>query len=208
MSLERNIKNYKEERLSLLKEKKASLFNKLTEINQILNNSANINDFLLRKKYENTDGLNDPIKKKKSCLLIIIIKIIGGVFVTLYLIGVFEIIGIMDAIEEELFSSILLFFLRENKENRTDFYHNYINLAIKIPSFAPFYLSSLLSNIIINFIGFYFTTILFLIINILTIYFGVNNFHFHKDELLEENYTLHFCWNSCFSPFRYYSRWF
>lgn len=190
MSLERNINSYKEERLSLLKEKKTSLFNRLTDINKKLEKSDNINDFFIRQINENTNEMYDSIKTRNSCHLLCIIKIIGGIFVTLYLIGVFEIIGILDAIEEELFSSILLYFLRENKEKRTDFYHNYINLAIKIPSFAPFYLSSLLSNIIINIFGFYLTTILFLIINILTIYFGVNNFHFHKDELLEENYTL------------------
>ena len=190
MSLERNIKSYKEERLSLLKDKKTSLFNKLTDINKILANSDDINDFFLRKINENTNGMYDPIKNRNYCLLLCKIKIIGLIFVILYLIGVFEIIGIMDAIEEELFSSILLYFLRENKEKRTDFYHNYINLAIKIPSFAPFYLSSLLSNIVINFFGLYLTTIFVLFINILTIYFGVNNFNFHKDELLEKNYTL------------------
>ena len=190
MSLERNIKSYKEERLSLLKEKKTSLFNKLTEINKILENSNDINDFFVRKINDNTNGMYDPIKNRNYCLLLFKIKIIGGIFVTLYLIGVFEIIGIMDAIEEELFGSILQYFLRENKEKRTDFYHNYINLAIKIPSFAPFYLSSLLSNIVISFFGLYLTTIFILIINILTIYFGVNNFNFHKNELLEENYTL------------------
>ena len=190
MSLETNIKSYKEERKSLLKNKKMSLFYKLTSINQRLEKSVDINDFFIRQINENTNEMHDSIKNRNSFFLVFIIKIIGGIFVTLYLIGVFEIIGIMDAIEEELFSSVLLYFLRENKEKRTDFYHNYINLAIKIPSFAPFYLSSLLSNIIINFFGFYLTTILVIIINILTIYFGVNNFDFHKDELLEENYTL------------------
>ena len=151
MSLETNIKSYKEERKSLLKNKKMSLFYKLTSINQRLEKSVDINDFFIRQINENSNEMHDSIKNSNSCFLVFIIKIIGGIFVTLYLIGVFEIIGIMDAIEEELFSSVLLYFLRENKEKRTDFYHNYINLAIKIPSFAPFYLSSLLSNIIINF---------------------------------------------------------
>ena len=190
MSLERNIDTYREEKISLLKNKKDNLLKELKKINERLEKSDTINEFLIKQINECVNEKENPITIKDKCLTFFIIKIIGTIFVTLYLIGVFEIINMMNAVLEEITSSIRLFFIKENDEQRTDFYHNFINFAIQIPSFSPFYLSSLLSNILMNVFEFYFLTIIVIAICILTICFGINNFSFHDKTLLEENYTL------------------
>ena len=189
MAIEKNFEKYNKENLILFKNKKDTLLNKLELINERLTNSNNINEFLRKQQYETMNEKVDSIKCENECLVMFLIKFIGTIFVTLYLIGVFEIIGIMSAIQEELFFSIKMYFSNEKIEDRKDFYSNYINIATQIPSFSPFFLSSMFSDIIINIFGMFFTTLLVIIINILTLYFGFNGFIFHKDELLSENYT-------------------
>ena len=181
---------YIDENNSLSKSKKESLSKRLKDIYDKLENKTNLEDFLESQIIEVTHPEENYIRIKNKCLLLFIIKIIGTIFVTLYLIGIFELICIMDAIKKEFYSSLQLYFLRKNEEGRKDFYTNFINISKKIPSFSPFFLSSLLSKIIINLLGFYITSILVLIINGLIIYFGLNNFPFHKENELEENYTL------------------
>ena len=190
MSLENNFKKFEDENISLLVNKKESLSNQLKFINEQLNNSSNINEFLRRRQYEILIKKIDSIKCKNSSLVKFTIKFIGTFFVTLYLIGVFEIIGIMKAVQDEIFYSVKMYLSHEIIENRADFYSNYINIATQIPSFSPFFLSSILSDIIINLIGFFFTTLIVIVINVLTLLFGLNNFTFHQGKLLEENYSL------------------
>jgi len=189
MSIDNNFEKYNKENLILLENKKDSLLNKLQLINERLTNSNNINEFLRKQQYETMNERDDSIKCENECLVMFLIKFIGTIFVTLYLIGVFEIIDIMSAIQEELIISIKMYFSNEKIEDRKDFYWNYINIATQIPSFSPFFLSSMLSDIIINIIGMYFTTLLVIVVNILTLFFGLNSFIFHKDEKLSENYT-------------------
>lgn len=188
MSLEKNLNTYGEESKYLLKIKKDNLLEKLTNIKERLENSDTINEFLIKQINECIEEKEEPITIKNKCLIFFIIKIIGTLFVTLYLIGVFEIMIIMNAVFEEIVASIRLFFKNENDENRNIYYHNFINFAIKIPSFSPFYLSSLLSNIVINLFGFYLTTIFVIVVNILTIILGINNFEFAEESSIKYNY--------------------
>lgn len=190
MLFEKNFKKFEDENISLLINKKESLSEQLKLINERLKNSSNIDEFLRKQQYEILIEKVDSIKCKDNCLVRFMIKFIGTFFVTLYLIGVFEIIGIMKAVQDELLYSVKMYLSHEIIENRTNFYNNYINIATQIPSFSPFFLSSILSEIIINLIGMYFTTLIVIIINILTLFFGLSNFTFHQGNLLEENYTL------------------
>lgn len=185
-----SVEIYIDENNSLSKSKKESLSKRLKDIYDKLENKTNLEDFFESQIIEVTHPEENYIRIKNKCLLLFIIKIIGTFFVTLYLIGIFELICIMDAIKKEFYSSLHLFFLRKNEEGRKDFYTNFINISKKIPSFSPFFLSSLISKIIINLLGFYITSILVLIINGLIIYFGLINFPFRKENELEENYTL------------------
>ena len=185
-----SVQIYIDENNSLSKSKKESLSKRLKDIYDKLENKTDLKDFLESQIIEVTHPEENYIRIKNKCLLLFIIKIIGTIFVTLYLIGIFELICIMDAIKKEFYSSLHLFFLRKNEEGRKDFYSNFINISKKIPSFSPFFLSSLLSKVILNLLGFYITSILVLIINGLIIYFGLNNFPFHKENELEKNYTL------------------
>ena len=189
---------YKEENLSLLEKKKESLSGRLKNIHERLENKSDLDDFLESQIIEVTHPEENYLKIKDRCLLLFIIKIIGTIFVTLYLIGIFELICVMDAIKLEFFASFRLYLLRKNEEGRKDFYTNLINISKKIPSFSPFFLSSLLSKLIINILGLYVTTILVLLINGSIIYFSLNNFPFHKEDNLDENYTLRECLNLLF----------
>ena len=100
--MENHFKKFEDENISLLVNKKESLSNQLKFINEQLNNSSNINEFLRRRQYEilinplssskdrvQKDKKMDSIKCKNSSLVKFTIKFIGIFFVILYLIGVF-----------------------------------------------------------------------------------------------------------------------
>ena len=73
-----------------------------------------------------------------------------------------------------------------------------MKISNKIPSFSLFFLSSILSHCFQNLMGFTFMSIIILIINDLTIYFGLNNFSFlnfsninnETENKTETNYSL------------------
>ena len=181
---------YKRENSTLLENKKETLSNRLKNIHERLQKKSDIDDFLESQIIEVTNPEENYLKIKDTCLLLFIIKILGTIFVSLYLVGIFELICVMDAIKLEFFASFRLYLLRKNEEGRKDFYTNLLNISKKIPSFSPFFLSSFLSKFIIHLLGLYLTSILVLLINGSIIYFALNNFPFHKEDNLEENYTL------------------
>jgi hypothetical protein len=98
--------------------------------------------------------------------------------------------GIMSSIEKEIkFAFKSYFGNKRKKEDENDFYNNYLKTNTQPPIYSLFFLSSLLSNILNNLIGFCFTTILMIFCYTLVIYFGLNGFDFHIDENLNENYS-------------------
>ena len=180
-------KKFIEKENKLMQNRKEQLEKDLNKITAKLREEKNIDTFI----YNNIDnilGISEIIKNYIDTFCsFIVIKIIGTIFMTLYFIGILEIIGLLNTIQKEILSSFNLT-LREIKRE-TDFYQNYINENLKMPSFDLFFLSAIFSNCLTNLITFPGTVILVLIINSCIIYFGFGYFDFHTGEYLNEKYT-------------------
>lgn len=180
--------DYIESQKLISEERKKQLTNRLATISADLNNADNLDKFL-DAKVKSDDFMPTNLVKIKSPKWYVWfnIKILGGVFVTFYLIGILELIGIMNALKVEIKDS---FIFNMNQKNKTiDFYEIYIQNNQKIPDFSLFFITSIFSDIIINLIGYSFTSIIVLILNCLIIYFGLLNFHFFIGEELNQKYT-------------------
>ena len=187
--LSKNIKKYVERELTLLKDKKENLSNDLKSVRKQLDKKevVDLNDFM----YKNSDNIQEKYSDIKDCLhpvfSFIFIKIIGAIFITLYFVGIYEIIGLMNALKEEILSSFNLI-IRDIKRE-TNFYQNYINVNLNTPSLDLFFLTSILSDFITNLISFPMTVLIILIINCVIIYFGFGYFTFHQGEDLNIKYS-------------------
>ena len=185
---------YKDEERKALIKRKGKLIKQLNQISKKLNNYETIDSFLkIEKNVKERFSSLEINPKKNKCLVWFIIKVCGTIFLLLYLISIFQIIGIMNALKKELSFSISLFLYgkERKKEDGNDFYNNYLKTNNVSPGFSFFFLSSLISGLFNNLLGFFGTSLLMTIINALIINFGLNNFDFHyEDNELKENYSL------------------
>ena len=179
-------KEFLERETNLLKERKNQLVKDLNDISGRLEKENNLDAFI----YHNVDdilGISKVVIHMSDICSFINIKIIGTIFMTFYFIGILEIIGLLNTIKEEIKASFNITLL--DKKRETNFYENYINENIKMPSFDLFFLSALFSDCLINSITFPITVLLILLINSCVIYFGLDYFDFHSGESLNERYT-------------------
>ena len=135
---------YMEETDNLLQSRKREMASDLYGIVENLKSKKNITEFIESKidYLDNTKLFYSDINdNKNSCILFFIIKIVGFFFLTTYLIGIFQLIGIKDSLEEETFDSIIFFF-KGNRENNTfTFYQKlYSNNTKKLPGLTLFLL--------------------------------------------------------------------
>ena len=188
MSIEDNITIYNEENEELLSFKKDKMTQRLEEISQKLKKKSLIR-FLKDSKIESSNPENDEYEGKKKGFILFIIKIVGTFFASFYLIGVFQMIDVMNALKEELSPDIYYFIHKEYIKDRKTFYENYLTISKLIPSFSPFFLSALLSGLLINVLGFITVSIIVLAINFLIIFFGINLFDFMDSSRFENTYS-------------------
>lgn len=173
--------------IELSKERKVDLFNDLTELTAALEKEKSIYSFISK----NVDDILGESVNIKDCLhpigSWIFIKIIGTISITIYFVGILEVIGLLNTLGKEIISTLDLIFL--DRKRKTDFYQNYINENLKAPDLDLFFLTSIFAEFIIKFITFPGAVILILVLNSSIIYFGLDYFSFHQGELLNQKYS-------------------
>ena len=180
-----NVLEYNKE---LLTTRKKQLYDRLKNISDDLNKSEDLDSFLFNRVGENEyEPPEIPRMGISTFFAFFTIKILGLIFITIYLIGIFELIGVTKAILDEIIFSIKLNFKYINRKN--DFYDNYINITRELPNFELFFFSTIFSSLIINFIGTYFTSLIFLLFTFITIYFGLLYFNFHIENDVNKRYS-------------------
>jgi len=184
---------FMEETDNLLQSRKREMASDLYGIVDNLKSKKNITEFIESKidYLDNTKLFYSDIDdNQNSCLIFFMIKIVGFFFLTLYLIAIFQLIGIKDSLEEETLESIIVFIQGYKKDNTTDFYQKlYSNSTKKLPGLTLFFIMSFLSGIILKLISFPVITIIMLILNGIVFYF-LYNFQFLEGKELNQNYSL------------------
>jgi len=171
----------------LLKERKVQLYNNLTQFTKDLEKEEDFDSFILNQ-VDDICGISQDFKDcVNQCCGFIVIKIIGTIFITLYFIGILEIIGVLNTIKEEISSSFKLIFLDQKRE--TSFYQNYINENLNMPSFDLFFLSAIFSDFLANLLTFPVIAILILLANSSIIFLGLDYFDFRQGEFLNKKYS-------------------
>ena len=184
-----------EEKTNLLKSRKKDMASDLYSVINNLKEKKDIDDFIKSKLdaiAKNKIFFSDPKDNKGKFILFFLVKIIGFLFLTSNIVGIFQIIGIQESLEEEIFDSIKLYFNGNNSTNITtiDFYHKvYSNNTKKLPGISFFFILSFLSDIIIKLLNFPILTVVMLVLNSVVFYF-LYNFDFLEGEKLNENYSL------------------
>ena len=184
-----------EEKTNLLKSRKKDMTSDLYSIINNLKEKKDIDDFIKSKLdaiAKNKIFFSDLKDNKGKFTLFFLVKIIGFLFLTSNIVGIFQIIGIQESLEEEIFDSIKLYFNGNNSTNITtiDFYHKvYSNNTKKLPGISFFFILSFLSDIIIKLLNFPILTVVILVLNSVVFYF-LYNFDFLEGEKLNENYSL------------------
>ena len=181
-----------EEADSLFQTKLKVLKSQFIDMNEKLDKFENINDLEklnnIQEKIISNKSINiDSIKKYCGCFepntyLCFNFNIIGILFVTVNLIGVNQLISILNSTKEEMIFGIKSFVFAKNRTHYfpenihyKEKYENYI--FNNIPDFNLLFLSSILGNLMLKGCGYRFSSIIFMVINTALI-FIVRTFDF------------------------------
>ena len=115
---------------------------------------------------------------------------IGAILFIFHLISIYEINGIINAIEEEIISSAKSYLRKRDREPLDDFYQNFNKLNNKLPNYSVFFVSSFLSNFFNECFGYLSISIFITVINCSILYFGFNKFKFNLERNPYKNYNL------------------
>ena len=175
----------KEENLAY--QKKVQLEESLDNINSRLKDEDSIGNFIINNIDDDSDSSGTIKESVNTFYSFFIIKIVGTIFLTLYFVGILEIIGLMNTVKKEISDSFNL--ILKDKQRETDFYQNYINENLKMPSFDLFFISAIFSSLFNSFI-FPYTVFIIGLTNFVITFFGLGYFKFRTGESLNEKYNL------------------
>ena len=182
--------SFDEEKKKLISKEKEIFIETLADISKRVKGSKTFDEFLINSK-EKVEPVRVVIRdSNKRCLMWFNMKIIGVVFMILYITGIYVIIGFKDSIMEEIKSSASLYLSNTTRTANETFYDHYNQINLETPKFSLYFLTSSFSGKIFNCIGIYAQSIIVLILNT-AIFFGIYLFDFHiEPENINEKYSI------------------
>ena len=203
--------SFEEEYESLLKSKLKALKSQFIEMNEKLENLENINDLqklnTIKETMINNKSINiDSIKTYCCCCepntyLSFNFNCIGILFVIFNLIGVYQLINILNSTKEEMVFGIKSFLFAKNRTYyfpENDYKEKYENYVFNnIPDFNLLFLSSIIGNLFLKGFGYRISSIIYMFINSIFIFIVrtfdfPNNYNFFKLILIIIYYVLLF----------------
>ena len=179
---------YEEEKVALIQKEKSNFTTALKEITLKIESKKSIENFI-KSALKEDDPILPEIKEQKDEFLIWFnMKILGVVFMTIYILGLYIYIGFMNSIMEEIKFSATLYLSNITRSENETFYDVYNKINQEPPEFELYFLTSNLSSKLIDWLTIYYLTIIDLVINVL-IFLGIYNFEFH---ILPENINTYY----------------
>lgn len=162
----------------------------LNEASKNINKYKTVRDLLLLSKEKSKKIMPEITSERSKCFICFNLRVIGTIFLTLYITGIYIYIGLADSIKEEIKVSAKIYLFNSKRENNSTFFDIYKKVNIGSPEFSLYFITSGFSGMIYNICGIYWQTISILIINALII-IGIFCFNFHtKEDNINEPYSL------------------
>ena len=184
---------YEEEKEALIPKEKTIFTKSLRDITIKVESKKSVENFLKSALEDDEPNMPEINEKKDECLIWFNMKIVGIIFMTFYIIGLYIYIGFMNSVMEEIKASAKLYLSNTTRSEDETFYDIYNKINQEPPEFELYFLTSNLSGKLLDCLTIYGLTIIDLVINIL-ILFAIYNFEFHiLPENINTNYsTKHF----------------
>ena len=172
--------NIDEETETLLKHKTNQLKNKFQKLKEDIDSLQNENKTIYDKEYINpSNGKSDKSKinnndskigetnKINSCS----IYTFGFIYFIFYLVGIFQLLDLFDATKKQMNLVFKSCFFNKTIENDENFSELFVNSCFKnIPEFDFAFISSIIGSLPLNCLGFFLTSLIFTITNIVLIF--------------------------------------
>ena len=174
---------FEDEVIPLLKTKKAKLQNKFKSLYDKFDKLGDKPIYDIIEKYSEEKNGNsstkdlieidrgnlEKIKEKKRIYLEkrkCKIYTLAFLFLTFYLVGIFQLLDLFDATKKITGIIFKLFFSNKSNENKETFKDLYVNSCFKnIPEFDFAFVTSFIGSIPLKFVGFFWSSLLFAILN-------------------------------------------
>ena len=166
--------------------KKKALEAQFGDMRKSLNNLRDINDIFLTKSEKNMNVNKKTIKVEcNDCYLLFNFNIIGPIFVILNLVGIYQLIWLFRSTQKEMSVGINSFLNNKTRNiSETEIFSEYC--FNNIPDFNLFFLSSIIGNVFLKFLGYKISSVIFMVIN------GII-FFFLKSHSFPEEYDFFKC---------------
>lgn len=116
---------YEKEQKDIIILRKKQFFNNLSKISHNLNKKKDIKEFIEDKKDYFQKFLFSDINKSSRCYIFFIIKIIGLIFISSNLVGIYQLMGINETIKDEVIFTVKRFInITMNNTNVTNEINN------------------------------------------------------------------------------------
>ena len=181
---------YDEETEKLINSEKTNFIQNLKDISQKVENYESVEKFLEEIPEQDELKLPEINSKQNEFLIWFNMKILGVVFMTLYITGVYIFIGFKDSIFEEIKASATLYLFNTTRNEDETFYDIYEQISQEPPDYGLYFLTSSFANCCFGCMNIYWQTFIVLVINA-AIFIGIYNFDFHiYTENININYSI------------------
>ena len=137
---------YEEEQEELIKKEKSIFIESLNAISSNIANKKSVENFLKANIKENEPIIPEINEEQSEILIFFNMKILGVVFMTLYITGVYIFIGFMDSVMAEIKFSAKLYLFNTTRNDDETFFDNYNTINQEPPEFELYFLTSNLSD--------------------------------------------------------------
>lgn len=183
-------KDYEKEKQLIIDNEKKALIDNLTDISKEINKHNSIREFLLNIREKKEQIVPELTTEKNKCFISFNLKVLGIIFMILFITGIYIFIGVMNSVMTEIKTAAKIYIYNTTREDNSTFFDNYNKINLGSPEFSLYFLTSGFSSKFFNCIGIYAQTILVLVINIL-ILIGIASFGFHINENnINETYSI------------------
>ena len=130
---------YEEEKVALIQKEKSIFTKSLEEIAAKIESKKSVENFIKSALEEDDPNMPEIKEQKEEFIIWFNMKILGVVFMTLYILGLYIYIGFMNSIMEEIKASATLYLRNVTRSEDETFYDIYNKINQEPPEFELYF---------------------------------------------------------------------